>query len=110
MIAARITDHRISARAKHRSHRRSRVAYDIHIDKPIAPHNARPARVTICSQSVYLLAVRLFTRSPSIYSQSVEALRQSKANAQTDVCLGRFTSGTHLFDRARGNGKIAARK
>ena len=97
MITARITDHRISARAKHRSHRRSRVAHDIHIDKPIAPHNARPARVTICSQ-------------PSIYSQSVEALRQSKANAQTDVCLGRFTSGTHLFDRARGNGKIAARK
>lgn len=91
MITARITDHRISARAKHRSHRRSRVAYDIHIDKPIAPHNARPARVTICSQSF-------------------EALRQSQATAQTDVCLGRFTSGTHLFDRARGNGKIAALK
>ena len=97
MITARITDHRISARIKHRSRRRSRVAHDIHIDKPLAPHNARRR-------------ASLSARSPSIYSQSVEALRQSKANAQTDVCLGRFTSGTHLFDRARGNGKIAARK
>ena len=58
MITARITDHRISARAKHRSHRRSRVAHDIHIDKPIAPHNAR-RRASLSARS------RLSTRSPS---------------------------------------------
>ena len=50
MITARITDHRISARIKHRSHRRSRVTHDIHIDKPIAPHIARP-RASLSARS-----------------------------------------------------------
>lgn len=71
MITARITDHRISARIKHRSRRRSRVAHDIHIDKPIAPHNARPARHCLLA-AVYLLAVR----------RGITAVQSERANGR----------------------------
>lgn len=82
MITARITDHRISARIKHRSHRRSRVTHDIHIDKPIAPHIA--ARARHC-----LLAVRLFTRSPSRHYGSPK--RPSKRTFALGVLLRELT-------------------